>query len=217
MSGVLRADRRLLSLAIALSGLAGFVDAVGFLSAGGFFVSFMSGNSTRLAVALGTDADGAWRAASLIGGFVIGVMLGGIMGHMAGRARRPAVLAMVTGLLTIGAIAGAAWPGLAIAAMVLAMGAENAALADNGEVRVGVTYMTGALVRLGNAAANRLCGRTAGAWHVDLGLWCGLTGGAIGGALAYAALHLAALWIAAALAAALTLAALAIGRPERAG
>ena len=35
-----------------LSGLAGFVDAIGFIKLGGFFVSFMSGNSTRLAVAL---------------------------------------------------------------------------------------------------------------------------------------------------------------------
>lgn len=30
----------------------GYVDAVGFMMTGGFFVSFMSGNSTRLAVGL---------------------------------------------------------------------------------------------------------------------------------------------------------------------
>ncbi|MFX6760099.1 DUF1275 family protein, partial [Acinetobacter baumannii] len=39
-------------LACALSGLAGFVDGIGFLHLGGLFVSFMSGNSTHLGVSL---------------------------------------------------------------------------------------------------------------------------------------------------------------------
>ncbi len=38
-------------LAACLSALAGFVDAVGFMYLGGYFISFMSGNSTRLSVA----------------------------------------------------------------------------------------------------------------------------------------------------------------------
>jgi len=50
-----RYDRSRRQFAIALSGLAGFVDSVGFLSAGGYFVSFMSGNTTRLGVSLGID------------------------------------------------------------------------------------------------------------------------------------------------------------------
>ena len=39
-------------LAICLAALAGCVDAIGFLQLGGYFISFMSGNSTRLAVNL---------------------------------------------------------------------------------------------------------------------------------------------------------------------
>ena len=39
-------------LACALSALAGYVDGIGFIHLGGLFVSFMSGNSTRLGVSL---------------------------------------------------------------------------------------------------------------------------------------------------------------------
>jgi len=101
---------------------------------------------------------------------------------------------------------------LAVGAMVLAMGAENAALADNGEVKVGLTYMTGALVRLGQALVNSLTGRDASHWRVDLGLWSGLMIGAIAGAAAYAWLEMGALWFAAGLAALLSLVALRMGR-----
>lgn len=47
-----RYDGRIWMLAAGLALLAGYVDAIGFLRLGGLFVSFMSGNSTRLAVAL---------------------------------------------------------------------------------------------------------------------------------------------------------------------
>lgn len=39
-------------LAIGLAAQAGFIDALGFLKLGGLFVSFMSGNSTRLGVGI---------------------------------------------------------------------------------------------------------------------------------------------------------------------
>src|SRR5690349_21813029 len=51
---MLHPNSRLL-LAVALSALAGYVDGIGFLHLGGLFVSFMSGNSTRMGVSL---ADG---------------------------------------------------------------------------------------------------------------------------------------------------------------
>src|SRR5271154_5572159 len=54
-------SRRNISLACALSALAGYVDAIGFLHLGGLFVSFMSGNSTRMGVSL---AEGQWTSAA---------------------------------------------------------------------------------------------------------------------------------------------------------
>ncbi len=58
-----RHHRTEITLAAGLSAVAGFVDAVGFIHLGGYFVSFMSGNSTRAGALL---ADGSW----------LGVLLG---------------------------------------------------------------------------------------------------------------------------------------------
>src|SRR5882757_10886260 len=52
---------RNVALACALSALAGYVDGIGFIHLGGQFVSFMSGNSTRMGVSL---ADGHWHDAA---------------------------------------------------------------------------------------------------------------------------------------------------------
>ena len=75
-------------LAVALAGLAGFVDAIGFLYTGGFFTAFMTGNSTRMAVGLFTDTSIAAIAGSMIATFVLGVILaGGLSRRSAERAR----------------------------------------------------------------------------------------------------------------------------------
>ncbi|OYX90330.1 MAG: DUF1275 family protein, partial [Novosphingobium sp. 35-62-5] len=72
-------DRPRRLFAIALAAMAGFIDAVGFLSADGYFVSFMSGNSTRLGVSLGTDPARAAMPAVLIAGFLGGVTGGALL------------------------------------------------------------------------------------------------------------------------------------------
>lgn len=204
-------DRGSIALAVSLSGLAGYVDGVGFLHLGGYFVSFMSGNSTRLGVGLGGAQIGhVGTALGLVGLFVGGVMLGTWAGQLAKAARRPAVLAFNTGLLLLAAGAGAfGRPDLAVAAMVLAMGAENAVFQRNGDVAIGLTYMTGALVRMGQRLAAALVGGPRFAWVPYLLLWSGLCLGAAVGAVAYRAVGLAALWGAAAASAGLTLAVMA--------
>src|SRR3546814_5922632 len=83
-------DRKDFVLALLLALVAGWADAVGFLQLGGFFVSFMSGNSTRLGVGVGS---GFWREAGLAAGlmatFVGGVAFGNLIGDRAGdRYRR---------------------------------------------------------------------------------------------------------------------------------
>ena len=55
-----RYDRSRQKLAVGLAFLAGQVDAIGFVVAGGYFTSFMSGNTTRLGVELIADRALAW-------------------------------------------------------------------------------------------------------------------------------------------------------------
>lgn len=205
-------DRKRQTLAIALAALAGFIDAVGYLSADGYFVSFMSGNTTRLGVNIAGAPQLALFPASLIGGFVCGVTLGAYVSGRAGARRKPAVLAVVS-LLLVGAALAHTMGGqpAVLALLVTAMGAINNTFQRGGEVSVGLTYMTGALVKLGQTLGARLLGerrtgQQAGgiAWLL---LWCGLAGGAVLGALAFTHVAGLALWLGAAWALMMTAAA----------
>lgn len=197
--------RRDVALAVGLSGVAGYVDAIGFLKLGGFFVSFMSGNSTRLGVGIAT---GQWAMArtglTLIGLFVAGVVLGALTARTAGEQRRSVVLALEAALLTAAAaLISAGFDAAGVAAMVLAMGAENAVFQRNGDVGVGLTYMTGALVKAGQRIAAALSGGDRWAWGPYALLWAGLSLGGALGAAAYLRFGVLALWAAAGVVAAL--------------
>lgn len=202
-----RYDKRIWIFAAGLSALAGFVDAVGFIELGGFFVSFMSGNSTRLAVGIG---DGMTSVAALAGGlitsFVVGVVAGTLVARVGGPRRGRSVLILVAGLLAAAAACGGL--GIVVPAALLmaaAMGAENAVFEREGEVAIGLTYMTGTLVKLGQRLTAAALGGPRLAWVPYLLLWMGLVSGAVAGALAHPRLGLGALWIAAAAAAVLAL------------
>ncbi|QNA84053.1 DUF1275 domain-containing protein [Sphingomonas sp. So64.6b] len=178
-------DRSGLTLALMLAAVAGFVDATAFVTIGQFFVSFMSGNSTRLAV---SAAQEMWPdlafAAGLIALFVTGVAAGNIIGARA-HGNRTVALLLVEGVLLAGAavLHATRQPQAAAPLMVLAMGSANAVFMVDGEVRFGVTYMTGALARIGERLAAAATGagqlREAMPW---LGLWLALVFGAVLGA-----------------------------------
>ncbi|MDP9103873.1 MAG: YoaK family protein [Pseudomonadota bacterium] len=181
MKSLSRSD---LTFAVCLSALAGYVDALGFLSSGGFFVSFMSGNSTRLGVGFGGASFGfAATAAALILSFTTGVMAGTVLGEISGRVRRTAVLALVALVLAGAALLHRHSPSIVVSLlMAMAMGAENAVFQRSGHSSFGITYMTGALVRIGQGAARRVLGKPSEGWLRYLGPWAGLTGGAVMGA-----------------------------------
>ena len=186
-------------LAVALSALAGFVDAIGYLALGRLFVAFMSGNSTVLGISVAGGSRESGLAAGLVAAFVAGVMAGTWVGRPFGARRAAAVLLLVA--VVLAAAAGLAWHGLTVAAcltVALAMGAENTVFQQAHGPPVGLTYMTGTLVRVGQRLAEGFVG---GAWSLavpDLVLWLGMVCGAGLGAVAYRALHMESLWVAAA-------------------
>lgn len=199
-------------LAVALAGLAGFVDATGFLSAGGYFTSFMSGNTTRLGVDLASNPTIALVPAGLIAGFVAGVTLGALAAERWPVRRKTAVMALVLALLVVAALAHGHWLALFLAASVVAMGALNNVFRRNGEAAIGITYMTGALVRFGQGLAARLRGEPAESRLGAGVLWLGLATGAVCGAIALTRLPDASAWIAVACAAIMLVAANMIER-----
>jgi uncharacterized membrane protein YoaK (UPF0700 family) len=198
-------------LAVPLVAIAGYVDGIGWLRLQELFVSFMSGTSTMLGLAL---VDGpAGRAAVLalvVGLFTAGAVAGAVLGRLAGRWRAAAVLALVATLLAL------AWklPWLgsrlppAAYALVPAMGALNLALPGVG----GITFVTGALTRFAEALVAALAGAGPhAAWLRQLAAWASLVGGAALGAAMEARLGQQALGLPVA-AAALAAVVAAVGR-----
>jgi uncharacterized membrane protein YoaK (UPF0700 family) len=183
---VTRYDQRTRALAASLAALAGYVDATGFLASKGFFVSFMSGNSTRLAVGSVERAADAAAALALITIFVVGVVIGSLIGRRAGRHQRSSVIVLVAATLMLAALLSVVGqPRAALGLMALAMGAENAIFEAEGEVQIGLTYMTGTLVKLGKRLTAALLGGDGFGWVPFLLLWSGLLAGAVAGALAF--------------------------------
>lgn len=188
-------------LAFALAALAGFVDASGYLSADRYFVSFMSGNTTRLGVELARDPAAALVPLLLLASFVLGVFGGALLCARHDGRHKPVLLRLVALLLALAAISDARQMVLAaLALLALAMGALNNSFQRDGQVSVGLTYMTGALVRMAQGLAARITGSGGEGWGDWLRLWLALSCGAMLGALAFLRLHTGVFWLAALLA-----------------
>ncbi|MCK6065110.1 MULTISPECIES: YoaK family protein [Microbacterium] len=191
--------RRRLATASLLAAIAGYIDGFGFLYLGGYFVSFMSGNTTRASVDLSTASlPAAASALLLIGCFVAGAMAGTAMprGHGRGPVR---VLAMVLTLVCVAAaVAAGEWRWAAGGVLAFAMGAMNTVFAQDGDIPFGVTYMTGALVKLGQGLVRAARGEQHTGWQRQLLMWASIACGAVLGAAALGWLGAAALWVVAA-------------------
>ena len=181
-----------LVLAGVFAALAGIVDAIGFLHLKGLFISFMSGNSTQFAAALGqgNSAD-AVAIGELIAFFVLGAASGQVIAGCTGRWHMAWVLVGVAILLAIAAVlAGTAAP------MVIAMGGLNAAMHRAGNIPVSLTFVTGVLVRFGQGLGDFLIRRVTGwNWVGKASPWAGMIIGATIGSVAYTRVGEAAIWI----------------------
>lgn len=204
-----RTPQPLIVIAICLAALAGFVDALAFTSLGGFFASFMSGNSTRLGVGLGGSGRGdAAMALALVMSFVGGVIVASVIARKYAGHPRESMMVVVTALLTAAAAMAALDPGpVVLIFLAMAMGCENGVFNRDGEPGFGVTYLSGTLVRMGQKAANALMGDgDRWGWVPYLTLWLGFVSGAVLGAASHLHWGWGALWAAPAAAAVITVA-----------
>jgi len=85
----------------------------------------------------------------------------------------------------------------AVAVIVLAMGLENTVFQIEGGSGLGLTYVTGALVKAGQLIAVALSGGARLGWVPNHLLWAALVAGSVAGALAYVWINLASIWFAA--------------------
>ncbi|WP_186349839.1 YoaK family protein [Gordonia spumicola] len=201
-------------LALVLAAVAGALDAVGFLHLGGYFISFMSGNTTRMsAEVVGLQWSDAGRAFGLIGLFFAGAVVGAVVSRMGDG--RVTVLATATGIVALSATAALVASDAAVPPVLgvaVAMGVMNATFLRDGEVSIGLTYMTGTLVKAAQQLGAALLGGPRWQWVRYLGMWAALAAGSLLGAWAYVAWSVAALWPVCAVMAAATAAAWRVRR-----
>jgi uncharacterized membrane protein YoaK (UPF0700 family) len=188
-----------LALVAAISFIAGMTDAIG-LRLSGDFVSFMTGNTTRAAIAI-ADGD-VHHGLVLLGAvfvFVLGNAAGIIVAHLV-RRRMFGVLSGVAMLLSLASmLQDPALHLLRFYVVVLAMGMVNATVEHIEGLPIGLTYVTGALSRFGRGIGRYIMGERKMDWTIQAVPWLGMISGALCGAVLGIALPDDALFIAAVL------------------
>ncbi|MDE1160124.1 MAG: YoaK family protein [Neorhizobium sp.] len=173
-----------LCLVGAISFIAGMTDAVGLILSGNF-VSFMTGNTTRAALAF---ADLNYRHAAILfvalWVFILGNALGIVVAHRVSSRRASAVLFCVSALLALAAVSPAtAYWSAQFYLIVLSMGMINATVEHVEGLPIGLTYVTGALSRFGRGIGRFLVGdRNTAGWLIQCIPWTGMAAGAVTGA-----------------------------------
>jgi len=177
-------------LGLVLTAMAGWVDAIGFLRLGGFYPSFMSGNTTQLGIALGNvNLQTAALPALLVGLFVAGVFAAAAIADSSMRWRLPNCFLLETLVLTAAMLFSAAQPelALALAPLAFAMGLQNVPARKISQPGLGITFVTGTLVRLGETLAGRALGRSGPSPLLPGLTWIAMAAGAVAGAAAHVA------------------------------
>ncbi|NJM51137.1 MAG: DUF1275 family protein [Sphingomonadales bacterium] len=164
----------------------------------------MSGNTTRAGVGLPFGWAETTMALSLIAAFVGGTVVGSLLGRMGWKSRESVILWSIAALLACACLAfGAGATYFALLLTAAAMGTENTIFEEDGEVTIGLTYMTGTLVKSGQRIAGALAGGPKWDWVPYMLLWISLLGGSIAGAFAHNCAGIYSLWGAAVVAAVL--------------
>ncbi len=186
---------------MSLAAVAGYADSLGFMFYGGVFLSFMSGNSTRLAVSLvEDDADLMRLAGRCIVLFMVGVMCGALVHRLVTRrwsryrAREAVLTAVCVFFLAASAALASGSEPLALMLLSVGIGAMNSVFERDGEVSIALTYVTGTLVKAGQRFVDSFFGGRVSAWVYPLLMAVCLSSGAIVGAVVFFNLGLVAIY-----------------------
>lgn len=154
-----------------MTAVAGFVDAVGYLTLRHIFAANMSGNSIGMGM---NFAQGQWMRAWERGWpilmFIVGLVIGSVLFELAKRQKLKRMLfaAMLLEAILLGALLalGAIWFGLSpspeasegahflilAAAAAVAMGMQNASLRKVGALTIYTTFVTGTVTKFAEGA-----------------------------------------------------------------
>jgi uncharacterized membrane protein YoaK (UPF0700 family) len=167
----------LLSLAISVTAVAGFVDATGFLSFGRLFLASPDANAIVAAVGVSGNGRLALYAGAAVLAFLAGVVLTSLATARLARFRRSAILLVTGALLCSGFLILEVAGAHAAAALLCAM-AMGAIHCVDGKQLQRALLPSVQLARFGEALAR---GHIGGAWFPAL-LWLMFLGGGILGA-----------------------------------
>lgn len=182
--------QRRLTLGLLLTGCAGFIDAIGFIELGGYYTSFMSGNTTQLGTGI-IRADLVLLPMGLVVMFFLGSFAGSLLAIRSMRWGPSLVLAFVvaTIAITLAMLLAGIPPASAMLILAAGAGAQNATLPFNGGARLGTTFVSGTLFAAGQDLAGAVAGKVAKwRWLQQLQVWASLLLGALLGAWSYGAL-----------------------------
>jgi uncharacterized membrane protein YoaK (UPF0700 family) len=154
--------------AVTLAAVAGFLDVVGYLTLAHLFTAHMTGNTSKLGVALGHgDLGAALPLALALPLFATGIAAGTLLVD-ARRASLPLLLqaALVAAFMTIGGLAGrhgdtvaSPYPFYVLeACATIGLGLQTAALTDIDGTTIRTSYVSGVLTNLTQGAVRRLRG-----------------------------------------------------------
>jgi uncharacterized membrane protein YoaK (UPF0700 family) len=145
---------------MALTMVAGWVDAATYLCLSHLYVANMSGNSVSLGIAAGQrNGEAFFRRLLPIMAFVLGLLLCEVLLTTLKRLKvrrlvagammiEAACLSALLALNLLGAPHSTATPGVLVALAAVAMGAQNATLRGCGVLDAYTTHVTGTLTRL---------------------------------------------------------------------
>jgi uncharacterized membrane protein YoaK (UPF0700 family) len=157
-----------LVVAVLLAAITGFVDAVAYNRFLGVFPANQSGNAVFLGMALGGSATrSAWRSATSMAGFALGIVVGQTLRR---RIRGPrlgawllicelalfVVLMAITGPLEGAHVIGGFEGFVLIVLASTAMGVQTEVIRHVAGTAVATTYQTGAIAHMGEAISRVL-------------------------------------------------------------